>query len=44
MVLYVSMKSYRKYIDLDKIGREVVDKTFQPAFDAELARALANAK
>ena len=44
MVLYVSPASYRKFIDLDKIGREVVEKTFQPAFDAELARALANAK
>lgn len=44
MVLYVDPKSYRKFIDLDKLGREVVTKTFQPAFDAELARALANAK
>lgn len=44
MVLYVGTKSYRKYIDLDKLGREVVAKTFQSAFDAELSRALANAK
>ena len=44
MVLYVDPVSYRKFIDLDKVGREVVDKTFQPAFDAELAKALASAK
>lgn len=44
MVLYVGMKSYRKFIDLDKIGSEVTAKTFQPAFDAELATALANAR
>jgi len=34
----------RTFIDLDKLGHEVVTKTFQPAFDAELSRALANAK
>ena len=44
MVLYVNPVNYRKFIDLDRVGREVVDKTFQPAFDAELAKALANAK
>lgn len=44
MLLYVNPKSYRKYIDLDKLGNEVVGKTFQSAFDAELTRALANAK
>jgi hypothetical protein len=44
MILYVDPVNYRKFIDLDKLGREVVAKTFQPAFDAELARALANAK
>jgi hypothetical protein len=44
MVLYVDPTTYRKFIDLDKLGREVVAKTFQPAFDAELRRALANAK
>jgi hypothetical protein len=44
MVLYVDPVSYRKFIDLDKIGREVVAKTFQPAFDAELAKAIASAK
>lgn len=44
MVLYVDPVSYRKFIDLDKLGREVVAKTFQPAFDAELAKAIASAK
>lgn len=44
MILYVDPVNYRKFIDLDKLGNEVVAKTFQPAFDAELARALANAK
>lgn len=44
MVLYVGPSSYRKAVDLDRLGREVVEKTFQPAFDAELQRALANAK
>lgn len=44
MVLYVNPANYRKFIDLDKLGREVVAQKFQPAFDAELARALANAK
>ena len=44
MVLYVDPVNYRKCIDLDKLGREVVAKTFQPAFDAELAKALASAK
>ena len=44
MVLYVSPTSYRKFIDLDKLGREVVAKTFQPAFDAELAKAISSAR
>jgi hypothetical protein len=44
MVLYVDPANYRKFIDLDKLGREVVGKTFQPAFDAELTKALATAK
>ena len=44
MVLYVNPANYRKFIDLDKLGREVVAQKFQPAFDAELARAMANAK
>ena len=44
MILFVSPAIYRKTVDLDRIAREVVAKTFQPAFDAELARALANAK
>lgn len=44
MILFVSPVAYRKLIDLDKLGREVVAKTFQPAFDAELAKALSSAK
>lgn len=44
MVLYVNPANYRKFIDLDKLGREVVAQKFQPAFEAELARALANAR
>ena len=44
MVLYVDPQNYRKFIDLDKLGHEVVAKTFQPAFDKELAAALASAK
>lgn len=44
MVLYVDPVNYRKFIDIDKLGHEVVAKTFQPAFDAELAKALASAK
>ena len=44
MVLYINPANYRKLIDLEKLGRDVVAKTFQPAFDAELAKALANAK
>ena len=44
MVLYVDPANYRKFIDLEKLGNEVVAKTFQSAFDAELARAIANAK
>ena len=44
MVLYIDPVNYRKFIDLDRLGQEVVKKTFQPAFDAELARALGNAR
>ena len=44
MVLYVKPTNYRKFIDLDKLGREVVAQKFQPAFDAELVKALASAK
>lgn len=44
MILYVSPASYRQFIDLDRIGNEVVAKTFAPAFDAELKEALADAK
>lgn len=44
MILFVSPASYREFVNLQKIGKEVVAKTFQPAFDAELSKALANAK
>lgn len=44
MVLYVNPTSYRKFIDLQKLGNEVVDQTFEPAFDAELAKALNGAR
>ncbi len=44
MILYVDPVNYRKFIDLEKLGTQVLAKTFQPAFDAELAKALANAK
>ncbi|WP_460992098.1 hypothetical protein, partial [Staphylococcus aureus] len=43
MVLYVDPANYRKFIDLDKLGREVVAKEFQPAFDKALAYALRTA-
>jgi len=44
MILYVDPVAYRKFIDLDKLGQEVVTKTFQPAFDKELSKALASAR
>lgn len=44
MILFINPVTYRKLIDLEKLGREVVAKTFQPAFDAELAKAIASAK
>jgi len=44
MILYVDPVNYRRFIDLEKLGREVTEKTFQPAFDAELSKAIANAK
>jgi hypothetical protein len=44
MLLYVRPVTYRRFLDLDRLGREVVVKTFEPAFDAELAKALANAR
>lgn len=44
MVLYVDPVNYRKFIDLEKLGTEVVAQTFQPAFDKELATALANSR
>lgn len=44
MVLYVDPVNYRKFIDLNKLGSEVVANTFNPAFNVELQRALASAK
>lgn len=44
MVLYVAPTNYRRFIELDRVGGEVVARTFQPAFNAELVRALASAK
>lgn len=44
MILYVKQTAYRQFIDLQKLGLEVATKTFQPAFDSELSKALANAK
>jgi len=44
MILYVDPVNYRKFIDIEKLGTEVVAKTFQPAFDAELAKAMTNAR
>lgn len=44
MVLYINPANYRRLIDLERLGMQVVSTTFQPAFDAELSKALANAK
>ena len=44
MIFYVDPVNYRKFIDLDKVGNEVAAKVFQPAFDAEFAEALRNAR
>lgn len=44
MVLYVDPANYRKFIDLDKLGHEVIAKTLQASFDAEIKAALADAK
>lgn len=44
MVLYVDPVNYRKLIDLDALGRQVVSKTFQPEFDKEFAAAMATAR
>ncbi len=44
MMLYVNPSNYRQFIDLEKLGHEVTSKTFQPAFEEELTKALANAK
>lgn len=44
MIMYINPVSYRKFIDLEKLGNEVAAKTFQPAFDFELAKAMKSAK
>ena len=44
MVLFVRPTTYRRFIDLQRVGREVVDKTFDSAFSSEFAKAMANAK
>ena len=44
MMLFIKPVAYRQHIDLHKLGNKVVDKTFQPAFDKELAAALASAR
>ena len=44
MVLYVDPTRYRRFIELEKLGRDVVNKTFKAAFDKELAAALASAR
>jgi hypothetical protein len=44
MIMYVNPVNYRKFIDLEKLGREVVDKTLQPDFDKELQAAIGSAK
>jgi len=44
MVLYIDPTNYRRFVDLDKLGHEVVAKTLQASFDAEIKAALADAK
>jgi hypothetical protein len=44
MVLFIAPGAYRQFINLERVGNEVVSKTFAPAFDAELAKALASAR
>ncbi len=44
MILFVDPVKYRRFIDLEKIGREVVDKTFQPEFDKALSAAIRSAR
>ena len=44
MMLYIKPVAYRQYINLQTLGNRVVNSTFQPAFDKELAAALASAK
>lgn len=44
MVMYVKPGSYRKFIDLEVIGNEVVTKMFRSEFDRELIAALGSAK
>jgi hypothetical protein len=44
MMLFITPVAYRQYIDLQTLGNRVANSTFQPAFDKELAAALASAK
>lgn len=44
MMLFIKPVSYRQHIDLHKLGYKVVAKTFQPAFEKEMAAALASAR
>jgi hypothetical protein len=44
MLLYIKPTAYRQFIDIDSLGRRVVEKTFQHAFDVELKSALATAR
>lgn len=42
MILFIKPVNYQGRIDLQKLGNEVVAKTFQSAFDVELVKALAS--
>ena len=44
IILFVSPGTWNRLIDLQQLAGEVVTKTFGPAFDKELAAALATAK
>lgn len=44
MVLYVRPSNYRRFIDLERLGQEVAAKTFEPAFEVELSKAMASAQ
>ena len=44
MILFINPVNYRKLIDLQKLGNEVVDRTFNTEFSKEFARAMESAK